>query len=283
MDDELRWHLLRRRQIEQHIVSAFQGLRREGIEPILIKGWAAALNYPSDQPRFFADVDLAVSHEDYDRARAVTEDPTKGVLGVDLHCELRALDTLPWSELFSNSRLVELDGEKIRLLSPEDHLRVLCVHWLTNGGEERERLWDIYYAVRNRPSDFDWERCLNAAGPTRRGWIVATIGLANMYLGLEIDDLPFKDKARRIPAWLTTCVEREWQKNIRMRPLYTTLRDGAAFLQQIRKRIPPNPIQATVDCEGKFDDRSRFGYQFRDVFKRLLPSLGRVAGTLRRK
>jgi hypothetical protein len=71
-------------------------------------------------------------------------------------------------------------------------------------------------------------------------------------------------------------VEREWRRGIDLRPLHTALRDRSALLQQIRKRIPPNPIQATIDCEGRFDDGSRLGYQLRDVLIRLTPSIKRV-------
>lgn len=276
MDDEFRWYLLRKKRAEECILSSFKSFRDAGIEPILIKGWAAARNYPEKKPRFFGDIDLAVSKADYDRALVLTDTPDSGVLGVDLHRELRHLDTLGWPELLSNSELVDLDGDKVRILCPEDHLRVLCVHWLTNGAESRERLWDIAYAVQNRPANFSWSKCLDVVSANRRGWIISTIGLAHKYLGLDLEGLPFKDEAKKLPGWLTRCVEREWSRGIDHRPLHTALKDRRALMQQIRKRIPPNPIQATIDCEGKFDDGSRIGYQLRDVLIRLTPSIKRV-------
>ena len=280
MDDEYRWYLLRKKHLEGLMIRAFEAFRAEGIEPILIKGWAAARNYPDRKPRFFGDIDLSVAGSDHERALKLIGRSDSGASGVDLHCELRHLDTLNWSVLFARSELVAVNGTSIRLLSPEDHLRVLCVHWLTNGGESKERLWDIFYAVQNRPKAFEWSHCLDVVSANRRGWIIATIGLAHKYLGLEIDDLPFADEARRLPVWLTRCVEKEWDRSITMRPIHTALRDPKALLQQVRKRFPPNPIQATVDCEGRFDDGLRVGYQIRDVFIRLVPSVRRVVPTM---
>ncbi len=276
MTDEYRWYLLAKKRSEGLIVNAFREYRKHGIEPILIKGWAAARNYPPDHPRFFGDVDLAVAESDYPKAQQLLEREDSPIEGVDLHRELRTLDTLSWETLLANSELTELDGEMIRVLSPEDHLRVMVVHWLTNGGESRERLWDIAYAVKNRPPNFDWAKCLNVVSRERRGWVIATIGLAHLYLGIDISDLPFKDEASRVPRWLTRSVERSWKSGVLQAPLHTRLRDPRALLTQLRKRIPPNPIQATVDCEGAFDEGSRFRYQVKDVFIRLGPSIRRV-------
>jgi hypothetical protein len=281
--DEHRWHLLAKKKSEAMMVSAFRGLRTHGIEAVLIKGWAAARSYPDDVPRFFGDIDLAVASEDFETASELVQDPGSGVRGVDLHRELRHLDTLDWKTLLENSQTVPVEGEQIRILSAEDHLRVMCVHWLTDGGESRDRLWDIFYAVKNRPAGFDWDKCLAVVDPNRRGWVVATIGLAHKYLDLEIDDLPFGEEARQLPGWLTKCVQREWRNGVTLRPLHTALDDARTFVTQIRKRIPPNPIQATIDCEAAFDDKSRVVYQIRDIFIRLWPSIPRVVPALLRR
>jgi len=279
--DEYRYYLLRKRHGEDLIVKAFRGFRRAGIEPILIKGWAAARNYPEYKPRFFTDVDLAVSAADFEKSKAFVE--KEGLGGIDLHSELRHFDTLEWSRIVENSEVVDLDGEGIRILSAEDHLRVLSVHWLTNGGESRKRLWDIAYAVRNRPAGFDWSRCLDVVSLTRRQWIIATIGVAHKYLGLELDGLPFAEEAVDLPKWLTRCLEKEWSRNVELRTLHSQLRYPRSLMQQIWKRIPPNPIMATVDCEGDFDHGTRAGYQIRDVFKRLIPSVQRVSATIMKR
>jgi hypothetical protein len=280
MTDDLRFYLLKKRLTEDLIRKAFRAFRSRRIEPILIKGWAAARNYPESVPRFCGDVDLAVSQRDYEVASTLVMGSNPEVSAVDLHREFRHLDTLSWDVLFSNSELVDIDGEAVRILSPEDHLRVLCVHWLTNGGESRERLWDIVYAVRNRPTNFDWSKCLDVVSPTRRQWIISTIALANRYLGLEIEDLPFDVDDASLPSWLIKCVEKEWEANIASIALESQLKSPTSFIRQLRKRIPPNPIQATINCEGEFSNRSRFGYQMRDMLHRLVPSVRRVSAAL---
>lgn len=278
--DNTRWNRLRLRRSEMLIVGAFRFFRAHGVEPILIKGWAAARFYPDDNPRFFGDTDLAVSAAAYDRAVELLHTPEGSTLGVDLHREMRHLDGLSWDALFARSELVDLDGVPVRILCAEDHLRVLCVHWLNDGGQYKERLWDIYYAVARRPPEFDWEKCLDCVSETRRGWVITTIGLAHRYLDLPIDGLPFADDARKIPEWVINCVEKEWKSEVRLRPLQVFIYRPLRLLEQIKKRIPPNPIQATIDMEGKFDNRTRVFYQIGSILKRIGPSIRRNAARI---
>ena len=278
--DEHKFYVLRKRLAEDLILRAFCGLRREGIEPILIKGWAAARNYPESKPRFFGDTDLAVANSDYEKAREVIEAAGQDIAGVDLHRELRHLDSLDWEQLFSRSEMVALDGEDIRILSAEDHLRVLCVHWLIDGGERRDRLWDIFYAVRNRPEQFDWERCLNVVSETRRYWVIAAVGIAHKYLDLELEGIPFAEEARNLPLWITKCLEREWERNVELRSIASQLKYPRNFMRQLRKRVPPNPIQATIKCEGDLRSRIRIGYQIRDMAGRLLPVVKDISSVI---
>ncbi len=272
--DETRWYLLRRKEQELRIRRAFEHFRENGIEPILIKGWAAARLYPPEQHRSFSDIDLSVSTGDFNKAHelAATEEGRR--LDIDLHEEFRRLDRSSWRDIFNRSELIDLDGVEIRIPSPEDHLRILSAHWLTDGGTNKERLRDIYYAVENRRPDFDWSISLDAAGPVRRNWTLTAIGVAHTVLGLNIDDLPFAREIT-VPEWMMNCLQNEWNSDVPLRPLHTCLRDRNELMKQIRKRLPPNPIQATVDMEGIFDDSSRAYYQVGSVFVRLGPSVKR--------
>jgi len=278
--DEYRWHLLQKKIVESKIARAFDLFRQFEIEPLLIKGWAAQRSYPQNRSRTSSDIDLAVAPVRYQHAEKLYRTKEFNDVGVDLHKGLRHLDTVDWDDLFANSITIDVDGVPIRILRPEDHLRVLCVHWLTDGGAYKERLWDIYYAVANRPDDFDWERCMNIVSETRRRWVVCVIGLAHRYLDLNIDDLPFADEARSVPHWLVKAVEREWASDVRLAPIHVFLSDPKMLMKQIRKRIPPNPIQAMIDVEGSIDSRIRFHYQIGSVVKRTVPSAKRVIPAL---
>ncbi len=241
----------------------------------MIKGWSAALNYPKPYLRRLGDFDLAINPACLDRTEKLLKN--FDLSAVDLHKGLRHLDTVGWDDLVKNSVLVKCGEVSIRVLRPEDHLRVLCVHWLGDGGRDKEKLWDIFYAVKNRPADFDWERCLGIVSERRKKWIVYTIGLTHIYLGLEIADTPVAQTAKKLPRWLMKVVENEWNNPVEFMYLQSCLHNRKEFLQQLRKRFPPNPIQATIDMEGDFDSSIIIFYQLGDFLRRFLPSLQRVS------
>ncbi|HMT08186.1 MAG TPA: nucleotidyltransferase family protein [Pyrinomonadaceae bacterium] len=276
IDDESRkWFILQRAVEQRSVAAAFDFFRLHGLEPILFKGIAAGLNYPEGKVRVSTDIDLAFSKTDFEKAFALAQsDEYKGTT-LDIHREFKHLDKVDWNVLFDRSQVIELGGLKIRIPSAEDHLRLLCVHWLIDGGWFRERLWDIYYAVDRRSETFDWSRCLDEVSANRRGWVICTIGLAHHYLQLPIDDLPFADEARNVPTWLIRAVEREWASGLRLAPIQQFVGQPALFFRQLRKRLPPNPITATLDVEGSLDSRFRFHFQIGSILKRLGPSLGK--------
>lgn len=267
--------MLQLRVSEKRIIEAFVFFRQNQIEPILIKGWAGAQNYPNPSERLFSDIDLIISPVDYDRALTILKS-YQGGFPIDLHLGARRHDTLPFEILYKNSQIIKCGDGEVRILCPEDHLRVLCVHWLTDGGEYKSKLWDIYYAVENRPATFDWEKCLTVVSETRQKWIIYTICLAHIYLGLKIADTPAAGKLSDIPEWLIKTVEKEWASAERLVPLQQVLRDKKRLWKQIKKRLPPNPIQATVDMEGEFDNKTRIFYQIGDMYVRFKPILKRI-------
>lgn len=280
-DDEYRWKMLQRQVQELRIATIFKALDEQRIEALLIKGWAAARNYPQPFERLSLDVDAAVKPESYAAAEKYLEE--REIRGVDLHEGLRHLDTLAWNRLYARAETVEIGGARVKILCAEDHLRVLCAHWLGDGGADKERLRDIFYAVENRPVDFDWERCLDAAGLKRRKWTVCAVGLARKYLGLDLAHTPLVDEAKDLPRWLTETVEREWTRNIRLKPLHLCLGSGKEFYEQIKLRVPPNPIQATVDVGGAFDEGTRVPHQIGSLFVRFKPSLKRIGQVIFRR
>lgn len=273
-----KWLIIKHQASEQQIRTVFKSFRRHEIEPILLKGWAAAMNYPRPYERYSSDIDLAVAPSVYEKSLELVKlHPT---VTLDLHRGLRHLDTLEWKVLMANSTLKGAGERAIRVLSEEDHLRVLIVHWLQDGGAYRQRLWDICYAVANRSENFSWERCLGAVDEKRRSWIICTIGLTHRYCDLNIDDLPFRARALKIPEWLTGAVEKEWKSTVRLIPLNVAVTDKKELFRQILKRLPPNAVQSTIDLDGHFNNTPRIFYQAGSLIIRTLPSIRRLTKKL---
>lgn len=274
--DAEKWKILKYKALELQIVELFKLFRSHGIEPILIKGWAASLYYPRRYERIFSDFDLAVAPRLFGRAAALL-DAQK--LTVDLHRGLEKHDTYDWNDLFENSVFEKIDGYEIRIPRPEDHLRVLCVHWLMDGGAYREKLWDVFYLIEKNGSDFDWQRCLGGLDGKRRRWILTVIALTRKYFNLDVSKIPFREELSDVPGWVYETVEYEWANPLPLRPLHACLDDRRMLFKQIRKRIPPNKIQATVELNGEFDHSSRAKYQFLNMFQRVFPTFQRVTRT----
>lgn len=266
---------------ESRIAQAFSMFRNAGIEPVLIKGRAAGRYYPDDVLRESIDIDLAVSRADFEKSRKLIRKPAFDGLAVDLHRELRHLDTVPWKQLFARSRLITGSAGSVRVLAPEDHLRVLCVHWLTDGGLNRDRLWDIFYAVDRRDKDFDWDKLLMPVDERRRRWIVCTIGLAHKYLGLDLARTPIEREAEELPDWLTAAIEQGWAAGRTEQALEIVLHDRRRLLRQLLLRFDQNPVWATIQMNGSFDARTRFFYKAGLFVYRIPDSVRRLATTIR--
>jgi hypothetical protein len=264
---------LRAKVSEENIKSAFRLFRAGGVEPILIKGWAAALEYPEKFQRNFSDIDLCVAPEDFEKALALTVSAEGRSLNIDLHCGLRHLDTRDWRELFQDSRTERIDDVEIRILRPEDHLRVLCVHWLTDGGAYREKLLDIVYLLRNRAESFDWARCLEGIPEHRRVWIVTTISAAHRNYPLDVSKMPFSEELDSLPAWFEAALQKEWKRETKLKDIRGIYFSREQLWEQFKIRLSPNPIQATVLMDGKFDGGTRLYYQWGSFLKRFFISI----------
>jgi hypothetical protein len=278
---EKRFKLLQYKVRERQIEQLWEILALGGFRALLIKGWAAAQFYPEPHSREFVDIDLVLPPEDFDEIQELFSQHTVTV-PLDLHCGARHLDKLSFEELYENSVSVKCGNTIIKVPAPEDHLRILAVHWLNDGGASREKLWDIYYLFANRGENFQWERLLYSVGEMRRRWIECAVGLAHKYLGLEIEGTPVEKGAKNLPKWLISAVEKEWASEVKLLPMHYFLNDKAGLWKQIKKRVPPNPIQATIETEGDFDKNPRIWYQVRDIFKRTRPSLDRITDVLKK-
>lgn len=276
IDNDQRWLILRAKISEENIKSAFRLFRENGIEPILIKGWAAAREYPVKSIRYFSDIDLCVAPVEFEKSLQIIAGERGSKLNIDLHKGLRHLDTVEWARLFQNSETVPIDDVPVRVLRAEDHLRILCVHWLTDGGAEREKLLDIFYLLNNRAMRFDWEYCFEGLEQNRRDWIINTVTLVCKYHKLDASTLPFNADPNLLPSWFLKALEREWASGTRLRDILAFSDNGAELWRQIKKRLRPNPIQSMVLMEGRFGKTPRLYYQIGSFCKRLKPLIRKV-------
>lgn len=274
--DAVRWAALQRRVQGEKLAAAFRLFRSHSIEPVLIKGFAAGEYYPADVLRQSIDMDLAVAASDFEKASAIAASPEAEGLAIDLHRELRHLDTLAWEDLFENTTFIDAADEQIRVLRPEDHLRVLAVHWLNDGGRDREKLRDIHYLIDSRGPEFDWTRALDTVSHRRRRWIVCTILLAHQEFNTDLTGTPIETEQGSLPAWLRDRVRHSWQSARTETPLWLLTRQPVEFVRELSTRLVPDPVRATVEMEGDIDASTRSFYRIGNFFQRLVPSVRRA-------
>ena len=271
MDFEEKWHLIQQKALTLCLASIFDEFRISSIDAICLKGWSVARFYPEGRIRSYNDIDLVVANRDYEKALELVRKGQFSGIAIDLHRGIRDRDTLSWEQLFSRSYLTQLHDAEVRVLGDEDNLRITSTHWLIDGGEFKEKLWDIFYLVSNRREVFDWDRCLNAAGPTRRTWVLAAVATARDYLGLNVSGLPREFTEFELPSWYKETLERKWVREPMLRiPLLSCWKRPDLLVQQIQRGFPPNPIAATTDTEGAIDHTARWPYQLKSIKKKLI-------------
>ncbi len=257
-------------------------LRSGGVEPVLVKGPAIGRLYPERGLRPFGDLDLCVGPEQYRAASAILRDWIGEFSPVDLHRGFGRLYARSWDDLYARSQLVTFGGIDVRVPSPEDHLRFLCLHQLKHGAASPLWLCDVAVALESRPADFDWDLAL---GPDRlrADWIACTIGLAHQLLGVLVDNTPVASRARNLPSWLAPSILHHWGRQCRVDYRAPELSPGIwSLLARAPETIVqywPSPVAATIHLRVPFNDFPRVPIQVVDASTRLVRfCLRRVAG-----
>jgi putative nucleotidyltransferase-like protein len=269
-----RLHSLQAAMHEEKIAKVFRLLRQAQVDPILAKGWVAARMYVDTALRPYGDIDLCVRREQFRAAEEVLNSPEASDCWVDLHSHFVELSDRTFDEIFERSQLAYLGVEAIRTLGPEDHLALLCIHFLKHGAWRPIWLCDIGAAVESVPQGFDWSVCLGR-NKTRASWIESAIGLAERLLQAETTNLPLQSGAR-LPAWLIENVLNQWANPFAIDqppmkhpvPMADLLRHPAGLVDGLRKRWP-NAILATVSVNGKLNNFPRLPYQVANCFMRM--------------
>ncbi|HAF12880.1 MAG TPA: hypothetical protein DHU55_09470 [Blastocatellia bacterium] len=258
---------------EQKIEKVFRLLRQASVEAILVKGWAAAGLYTQRDLRPYGDIDICVGSKQFDAAKQALSVPEAYDCSIDLHKHFSELEERTTEELFARSSMVNLGREQIRILCPEDHLALLCIHLLKHGAWRPLWLCDISAALETLAPNFDWEIFLGS-DRQRASWIACAIGLAHRLLGAKIETLPLEPGLTEVPGWLVQNVLYHWSRLVpgdhlpmQAAPLMVgNLREGRHIFKAIVERWP-DPITATFNLEGQFNNFPRWPYQFVDFIR----------------
>lgn len=282
-----RLHTLHAALHEHEIKEVFKYLRGEGVEPILVKGWAVARVYSEPGLRPYDDIDLIVHPGDFRKAETALKERAESNDWVDLHNGFGSLDERPFEDLIARSRLRAAGDVSVRVLSPEDHLRVLSLHLLRHGAFRPLWLCDIGAALEAQGLDFDWDRCLSGSRP-KADWLACTAGLAHRLLGAKVEGTPVARRAANLPGWLVPSVLRQWEKpfskyhgvKTHRASMATYLRRPGGVLKDLRTRWP-DPIAATVSVGGPFNELPRLLFQLGNCIGRTAKFLGRISSLAR--
>ena len=259
-----RLYTLEARLNKSRIEKVFTVLRSFGIEPILIKGWAAARYYPEHGLRPYGDIDICVRRHDYPSAeRALASlDPLK--FKVDLHSGFAKFGLRQEEDLYARSEFVTLGETEARILGAEDHLRVVSYHLMREGAWRPLWLADVAAALESCPRNFDWNYCLGERRQARP--VVSAISLAHLLLGAKIDYIPEAQRFNKTPRWLIPTILKEWGSTMpsmqsrQAVPMLSHLRYQGDLLNGLRHRWP-NPIEATTTMNGPFNELPRLPFQ----------------------
>lgn len=263
-----RMHALHVAIKEGEIAEVFTHLRAQGLEPLLGKGWAIARQYPEPGLRPFGDIDLYVRREEYKHFHLALQ-TVRGAV-VDLHNGAAELDDRRFDDLCAHSQWVRLGGVDVRIFGPEDHLRLLCLHFLREGALRPLWLCDIAVAVDGLSPKFDWDYFLRG-NQRRSDGVICAMGLAHQLLGVPLATLPRTAQAATLPRWLVPTVLKLWGQGKptkgRRRKMAAYLKDPNGVLQALRQRWP-NAIEATAGTQAPFNNWPRLPFQLGECFLR---------------
>ena len=260
-------------------------LRAAGIEPILVKGWAAVRLYPDEGVRPCGDIDLCVRPEQFAAADVALKDLKDERYEVDLHRGFAKFGGGSFDQVYDRAQLIRVGETGVRVPCAEDHLRVISIHMLREGAWRPLWLCDVAAAVESRPANFDWDCCL---GKKRHwsDWVVCALRLAQQLLCADISDTPAAERLKPLPRWLVPTIMKEWgssQPSMVQRhhaPMASYWRRPLGVLTGLRHRWP-NPIEATISAGGQFNQLPRLPLQIGSYVARSAKFAARLPRLLR--
>lgn len=285
LHDAYRYAGLQTQLQESRLSSVLTALREASIEPILLKGWDIARLYPRSELRPYEDIDLIVRPADETTALAAIRSHAVCGAIVDFHhAEISVFDRPDWDGLYDRSRVVDLAGTAVRVLSAEDHLRAICLHGLKHCFSNPIWLCDIAASVEAASADFDWSRCFGSSRPQDQ-WIGCTLALAHELLGCKLPPEAARS-LEPLPRWLVPVVLDTWVRWATVgadeRWALRELRNHPGTILKIIARRWPNQLVVALKRKASLTEASplaqrlyEFGYLFEA--KRIVAALSRNA------
>jgi hypothetical protein len=216
---------------EEHVRRVLLLLRAADVEPLLIKGLASARPYAEMGIRPCTDIDLCVRPEELPAARSALQASSLSIL-IDLHAGIPDLPDREWTEVFQHSRTISLRDAEVRIPGAEDHLRLLCYHFVRHSGCRPLWLCDIAAAMEALPDGFDWHYFL-AGNERLSDWVRCVIGLSGRGLGARLPQ-PAETWSERVPCWMERTVLWRWGSGPRRQSLSHYLRHPFGAFQGLR-------------------------------------------------
>jgi hypothetical protein len=271
LDDPLqqafRFYALRAAIHEREVARVACRLNEKKIQFVLAKGWALARLYPHPALRPYGDIDIAVRPDSYTAALAALDCQATRHISVDLHARFREVEK-SFDELWERSEPLAIENSVVRVLSPEDHLRLVCIHMLYHGAWKHLWLCDVAMMLETLGPRMDWNLCLS--GDARRTeWVIAALCLARQVLGAEFP-LPVDSiSEHRLPRWVTEGIYAQWgqSRHYMQGDSAASLVQEQGWIETFRGRWP-NVLQATVRMNGPINDWPRLPFQIADVVRR---------------
>ncbi len=173
-------------KVKKLLFQCFEALARDGIVPVLLKGYGLALRcYPDPLYRPMTDVDLLVARDELHRAEAalarigLKKNEQLEAFQLEHHHHLNFYGTLGSVELHFRAisgfggaidapRLLEravedsLEGWRVRYLRPEDELVYLATHATQHLFKGVAWLYDLKLFIRRYPA-LDWQSVISVA------------------------------------------------------------------------------------------------------------------------
>jgi hypothetical protein len=289
-----------RAQVQVHQLECLvKALRAGNVEPVLIKGWVNARHYAHMGLRPSGDIDLCVPSSQLDEAvqllkaiggqsllepevnlvrnaqlreeQLIFPEAPPGWHLVELHSglpDLNAPGEPGWDELVGRGETVMVGETPLRLLAPEDHLRLIAIHFLRHEAERPLWLCDLSAALEARSPDWNWEQCLGRDA-TRANWVSCALALARDLTGVSLEGTPLQEF--QPPQWLMPHVLKRWeegtQKHEASQPMWNYVRHPSRFWRDrhaVRHELVhrwPSPVFAMLGCKHRLDESPRLIWQ----------------------